>query len=62
MIPRRGHTVRRLLTTQKDYNMHLLTDLEGVGDIEANAFQRASNAILQKSTGGSFRLTVTGAP
>jgi trehalose synthase len=42
-----------------DADIHLLTDLKGVGDIEVNAFQRASNVILQKSTREGFGLTVT---
>jgi len=43
----------------EDRDIHLLTDLKGVGDIEVNAFQRASNVILQKSTREGFGLTVT---
>jgi trehalose synthase len=42
-----------------DYDIHLLTDMKGVGDIEVNAFQRASNVILQKSTREGFGLSVT---
>jgi trehalose synthase len=42
-----------------DYDIHLLTNLNGVGDIEVNAFQRASNVILQKSTREGFGLSVT---
>jgi len=42
----------------EDYNIHLLTDLKGVGDIEVNAFQRASNVILQKSIREGFGLSV----
>jgi trehalose synthase len=41
-----------------DYDIHLLTDLTGVGDLEVNAFQRASNAVLQKSTREGFGLSV----
>jgi trehalose synthase len=43
----------------EDDNVHLLTDLKGVGDIEVNAFQRASNVVLQKSTREGFGLSVT---
>jgi trehalose synthase len=43
----------------EDADIHLLTDLKGVGDIEVNAFQRASDVILQKSTREGFGLTVT---
>jgi trehalose synthase len=42
-----------------DSDIHLLTDLKGVGDIEVNAFQKASNVILQKSTREGFGLSVT---
>jgi trehalose synthase len=42
-----------------DLDIHLLTDLKGVGNIEVNAFQRASNVILQKSTREGFGLSVT---
>jgi trehalose synthase len=43
----------------EDVDIHLLTDLKGVGDIEVNAFQRASDVILQKSTREGFGLSVT---
>ncbi len=43
----------------EDYNIHILTDLIGVHDLEVNAFQRASNVILAKSTREGFGLTVT---
>ncbi len=42
----------------EDYDIHLLSDLNGVGNIEVNAFQRASNVILQKSIREGFGLTV----
>jgi trehalose synthase len=42
----------------EDYNIHLLTDLNGVGDIEVNAFQRASDVVLQKSIREGFGLSV----
>jgi trehalose synthase len=40
-------------------DISLLTDLKGVGAIEVNAFQRASNVVLQKSTREGFGLSVT---
>jgi trehalose synthase len=43
----------------EDYDIHLLTDLNGVGDIEVNALQRASNVVLQKSIREGFGLSVT---
>jgi trehalose synthase len=42
-----------------DNDVHLLTDLKGVKDIEVNAFQRASNVILQMSTREGFGLSIT---
>jgi trehalose synthase len=42
-----------------DYDIHLLTDLVGVHDIEVNAFQRASNVVLQKSLREGFGLTIS---
>ncbi|MFQ5758602.1 MAG: glycosyltransferase, partial [Candidatus Bathyarchaeia archaeon] len=43
----------------EDYDIHFLTDLVGVGNLEVNAFQRASDVILQKSTREGFGLSVT---
>jgi trehalose synthase len=43
----------------EDYNIHILTDLIGVHDLEVNAFQRASDVILAKSIREGFGLTVT---
>lgn len=43
----------------EDNDIHLLSDLNGVGNIEVNAFQRASDVILQKSIREGFGLTVT---
>jgi trehalose synthase len=42
-----------------DENIHILTDLIGVKDLEVNAFQRASDVILQLSTREGFGLTVS---
>jgi len=42
-----------------DENIHILTNLDGVGDIEVNAFQRVSKIIVQKSLREGFGLTVT---
>jgi trehalose synthase len=42
----------------EDSDIHLLTDLKGVGNLEVNAFQRASQVILQMSTREGFGLTV----
>jgi trehalose synthase len=43
----------------EDYDIHLLTDLIGVHDLEVNAFQRVSDVVLQKSTREGFGLSVT---
>ncbi len=43
----------------EDFDIHLLTDLVGVHDLEVNAFQRASDVVLQKSTREGFGLSVT---
>lgn len=42
----------------EDPDVHFLTDLKGVGDFEVNAFQRASQVVLQMSTREGFGLTV----
>lgn len=43
----------------EDKDIHLLTDLKGVGDLEVNAFQSASDVALLKSIREGFGLTVT---
>lgn len=42
-----------------DYDIHLLTDSVGVHDVEVNAFQRASDVVLQKSIREGFGLTIS---
>jgi len=42
-----------------DKNIYILTNLDGVGDLEVNAFQRVSKIIVQKSLREGFGLTVT---
>ncbi|HLH72569.1 MAG TPA: glycosyltransferase [Chloroflexota bacterium] len=42
-----------------DSSIHLLTNFNGVGNVEVNAFQRASNVVLQKSIREGFGLTVS---
>ncbi len=41
-----------------DEDIHFLTDFKGVRDLEVNAFQRASQVVLQLSTREGFGLTV----
>ena len=43
----------------EDYDIHLLTDIIGVGDLEVNAFQKSSNVVLLKSIREGFGMTVT---
>ncbi len=42
-----------------DDDIHFLTDFKGVKDLEVNAFQRASQVMLQMSTREGFGLSVT---
>ena len=42
-----------------DPDIYLFTDLDGVGDTAVNAFQRASDVVVQKSLREGFGLTVT---
>ena len=41
-----------------DPDVHLLTNLDGIGDLEVNAFQRASEVVVQKSIREGFGLVV----
>jgi trehalose synthase len=43
----------------KDGDIHVRTNLTGVGNMEVNAFQRASDVVLQKSIREGFGLVVT---
>jgi trehalose synthase len=43
----------------EDYDIHLLTDLIGVGSLEVNAFQKATDVALLKSIREGFGMTVT---
>jgi len=42
-----------------DPNIHILSNLDGVADLEVNAFQRVSDIVIQKSIREGFGLTVT---
>ena len=48
-------TVRR---AGEDYDIHILSNLNGVGNIEVNAFQRSSQVVIQKSVREGFGLVV----
>ncbi|MCL5962291.1 MAG: glycosyltransferase [Chloroflexi bacterium] len=43
----------------EDYDIHLLSNLNGVGNVEVNAFQRSSTVVLQKSIREGFGLVVS---
>ncbi|HWP63969.1 MAG TPA: glycosyltransferase [Candidatus Binatia bacterium] len=43
----------------QDEDLHVLTNIDGVGPLEVNAFQRASEVVLQKSIREGFGLTVS---
>ncbi|GAB4114933.1 MAG: glycosyltransferase [Candidatus Caldatribacteriota bacterium] len=43
----------------KDSDIFLLSNLKGVGNLEVNAFQRASDVIIQKSLREGFGLVIT---
>lgn len=42
----------------EDFDIKVLTNLNGVGNVEVNAFQRASQIVVQKSTREGFGLVV----
>ncbi|HEX8996466.1 MAG TPA: glycosyltransferase [Ktedonobacterales bacterium] len=42
----------------EDPDIHLLSNLDGVGNVEVNAFQRAASVVLQKSLREGFGLTI----
>ena len=43
----------------KDKDIHILTNLDGVANLEVNAFQRASRVVLQKSIREGFGLVIS---
>ena len=49
-------TVRR---AGEDFDIHILCNLNGVGNIEVNAFQRAARVVIQKSVREGFGLVVS---
>ena len=42
----------------EDWDIKILTNMNGVGNLEVNAFQRASSVVIQKSTREGFGLVV----
>jgi trehalose synthase len=49
-------TVRR---AGEDFDIHILSNLNGVGNLEVNAFQRAARVVIQKSIREGFGLVVS---
>jgi trehalose synthase len=43
----------------EDFDIHILSNLNGVGNVEVNAFQTAAKVVIQKSIREGFGLTVT---
>jgi trehalose synthase len=43
----------------EDFDIHILSNLNGVGNLEVNAFQRAARVVIQKSTREGFGLVVS---
>ena len=43
----------------EDYDIHVLTNLNGVANLEVNAFQRAADVVLQKSIREGFGLVIS---
>jgi len=50
---------RTLRHAGEDYDIHVLHNFHGVGAAEVNAFQRAADVVIQKSTREGFGLVVT---
>jgi len=46
-------------SSKKDPQIHLFTNLTGVGNVEVNAFQRLSDVVIQKSLREGFGLVVS---
>jgi len=44
---------------ENDFQIHLFTNLTGVGNVEVNAFQRLSDVVIQKSIREGFGLVVS---
>ncbi|HYM15682.1 MAG TPA: glycosyltransferase [Dehalococcoidia bacterium] len=43
----------------EDFDIHILSNLNGVGNVEVNAFQRAARVVIQKSLREGFGLVVS---
>ena len=43
-----------------DHDVHLLSNIQQIGNVQINAFQRAADVVMQKSLREGFGLTVSG--
>lgn len=50
---------RTLRRAGEDFDIHVLSNLDGIGNREVNAFQTAADVVIQKSTREGFGLVVT---
>ncbi|MGH2588598.1 MAG: glycosyltransferase, partial [Dehalococcoidia bacterium] len=50
---------RTLRRAGEDYDIHILSNLNGVGNVEVNAFQRCADVVVQKSVREGFGLVVS---
>jgi trehalose synthase len=53
-----GYFERTVRRAGEDFDIHILSNIHGVGHMEVNAFQRASEVVVQKSLREGFGLTV----
>ena len=53
-----GYFERTVRRAGEDFDIHILSNIHGVGHVEVNAFQRASEVVIQKSLREGFGLTV----
>src|SRR5258708_13720379 len=53
-----GYFERTVRRAGEDFDIHILSNVHGVGHVEVNAFQRASEVVIQKSLREGFGLTV----
>ncbi|MDQ6748851.1 MAG: glycosyltransferase [Candidatus Dormibacteraeota bacterium] len=54
-----GYFERTVRRAGEDYDIHILSNIHGVGHMEVNAFQRASEVVIQKSLREGFGLTIS---
>ncbi|MFN2465168.1 MAG: glycosyltransferase [Candidatus Dormibacteria bacterium] len=54
-----GYFERTVRRAGEDFDIHILSNIHGVGHTEVNAFQRASEVVIQKSLREGFGLTIS---